>query len=138
MFLAVPILMIVAFYMMRLMFTVTLNALPILAGLAAFFVVRGADGSIVQALLAGGGVALAVTTLGRVAIERSSTPLARGLILIAFAGPVAVIAFPIVWGLSAPVVGSALGCVAAAGSALVAGSIAWRKFAEPGGRPLRD
>ncbi|MBP2278338.1 hypothetical protein [Sphingomonas sp. PL20] len=131
MFLAVPILLLVAFIMARLMFHLALNALPVAAAVAAFFVVRSADGTLVQSLLAAGGVALAVTAFGHVAIRHLSNPVMRVLVLLAFAGPAAVVAFNAVWVVSAPV-GSVARCVLAVTAALLVGSVAWQKLLQRG------
>ncbi|MEG3178217.1 hypothetical protein U1872_18395 [Sphingomonas sp. RB3P16] len=75
MFLADPRLILVAFFMARLMIHLALNALPVAAAVAAFFVVRAADGTLVQSLLAAGGEALAITAFGHVAIRHLTTHL---------------------------------------------------------------
>lgn len=132
MFLAVPILLLVAFIMARLMFHLALNALPVAAAVAAFFVVRSADGPLVQARLAAGGVALAITGSGHIAIRHLTNPLARCLVLLAFAGPAAVVAYNAVWTVSAPV-GSVARCVLAVCAALFVGSIAWQRTSQAAG-----
>ncbi|WP_140850512.1 hypothetical protein [Sphingomonas glacialis] len=137
MFLAVPILVLVASIMARLMVHLALNALPVAAAVAAFFVVRSADGTLLQSLLAAGGVALAVTAFGHVAMRHLSNPVMRILVLLGFAGPAAVVAFNAVWTVAAPV-GSVARCVLAVAAALYVGSVAWQKLLQRAGPELRE
>ena len=128
---AVAILIAVSLFLGWVLVVLAVNALPLFSGVSAGLLVLGSSGSIAEGLIAGVLVGIAVATIGPIIFSRARSPLLRLLIVLVFAGPAAAAAYHAALGLLGHLIASgpprdALALVAA----FLAGSAAWRRFAD--------
>jgi hypothetical protein len=130
MILAVPILVAVALFMGWALVSLTVNALPLFAGVSAGFLMLAWSGNIAAALITGLSVGLAVAVTGRIAFSRARSPMVRLSVGLAFAAPAVFAAHHAVTGLFGHVVGVAPSEMLALGVAVLVGSAALRRLIE--------
>jgi hypothetical protein len=127
MMLAVPILILVAFFLARLFVRLTVHALPLFAGVSAALVIHNAGGGLIVALMSGALAGIGVAATGRTCFDRTSAPMGRLGICLAFAVPASVAAYHAASGLSSGMdLPRSWSFVIPIVSALLVGHAAWR------------
>lgn len=132
---AVPILIAVSLFLGWVLVVLAVNALPLFSGVSAGLLVLGWSGSVVEGLIVGTLVGIAVATIGPVIFSKARSPMLRLVIVLTFAGPAAFAAYHAALGLFSHLIAYGAACEAMAlAAAFLVGSAAWRRFTDRGGR----
>lgn len=137
MIVAVPILIAVSLFLGWCLVKLTVNALPLFAGVTTMSLLLHTGFSIGPALAGGCAIALVVVIGGRSLAAAPNSPALRAGVLIAFAAPASFAAYHAALGLTAIVMTSdAMRTISALVASLIVGAAAWREVARNPDRGL--